>query len=40
MAWQSVGGKGADLRNQLNYSNKKLQANLIFNEFVYSLNEW
>ncbi|WP_336867295.1 hypothetical protein, partial [Peribacillus frigoritolerans] len=27
-AWQTVGGKGADLFNQLNFLNKKLQANL------------
>jgi hypothetical protein len=26
-AWQTVGGKGADLFNQLNFLNKKLQAN-------------
>ncbi|UYY98077.1 hypothetical protein OJ967_22115 [Peribacillus frigoritolerans] len=26
-AWQTVGGKGADLFNQLYFSNKKLQAN-------------
>ncbi|CAH0197992.1 hypothetical protein SRABI133_01849 [Peribacillus simplex] len=29
-AWQTVGEKGADFRNQLNFSNKKLQANLSF----------
>ncbi|KOR77606.1 hypothetical protein AB9M93_04245 [Peribacillus frigoritolerans] len=26
-AWQTIGGKGADFCNHLNFSNKKLQAN-------------
>ncbi|MFA1711022.1 hypothetical protein ACDX66_04875 [Peribacillus frigoritolerans] len=37
-AWQAVGGKGADFFNPLErLSNKKLQANSLFFEFVCSL---
>ncbi|MGG0410382.1 hypothetical protein [Peribacillus simplex] len=37
VAWQTVGGKGADFRNQLEYSIRKKRMQLDFLEFVYSL---